>query len=110
MPEPTAGAASEQRATIRFDATMPVHIEGSAGSTQNISAQGVFFETELPQAPGELVSFVIEYRLYGRLHRLMCEGKVVRVEAQDDGRHGVAARLLAPFFEGEEIVAAAPPR
>ena len=109
MAASTIPSASDQRTAVRFDATMPVRIEGCGGETHNISAQGIYFETDLPQVAGALVNFTIEYQLYGRTYRLQCEGKVVRVEAQGE-RLGVAARLLAPFFEAEEVVVApAPP-
>lgn len=88
----------DQRSAERFDATMPVVVAGAPGLTHNISAQGVYFETDAEQKVGALVNFTIEYSLYGRKRRLLCEGKVVRVERQG-GRVGVAARLVAPFFE-----------
>jgi PilZ domain len=88
----------DKRAAERFDATMPVVVAGAPGLTHNISAQGVYFETDAEQRVGALVNFTIEYSLYGRKRRLLCEGKVVRVEKQN-GRIGVAARLVAPFFE-----------
>jgi hypothetical protein len=80
---------------------MPVRIDGIAGETHNISAHGVYFETDVQQRVGALVNFTLEFTLYGRRHRLLCEGKVVRVE-RNGGRIGVAARLVAPFFEGTE--------
>jgi hypothetical protein len=99
----------EQRDSVRFDTQMPVQLAGGAGTTHNISARGVYFETDVQPASGALVNFTIEYNLRGRKHRLMCEGKVVRVEAQG-GKVGVAARLIGPIFDGEEDVAPAPPR
>jgi hypothetical protein len=91
----------EQRIAERFDATLPVTVRGHAGVTQNISAHGVYFETDVAPREGELMNFTVEYTLYGRQHRLLCEGKVVRVERVGD-RVGVAARLVAPFFEEGE--------
>lgn len=99
----------EQRTAVRFDTHMPVHTTAGGGTMHNISAQGVYFETDVEPRQGALVNFSIEYRLQGRLHRLLCEGKVVRVEPHGS-RIGVAARLVAPFFEGEEVVAPAAPR
>jgi len=99
----------EQRAAVRFDTQMPVHTEHGAGTTQNISAQGIYFETDVKPHEGALVNFSIEYHLQGRTHQLLCEGKVVRVEPQG-GRVGVAARLVAPFFDGDEAVAPAKAR
>ena len=88
----------EQRVTERFDTTMPVSVGGMPGVTRNISARGVYFETDVAQRLGALVNFTVEYTLQGRKRYLLCEGKVVRVERQG-GRVGVAARLVAPFFE-----------
>jgi hypothetical protein len=99
----------EQRGAVRFDSQLPVHIEHGAGTTHNVSAQGVYFETDVEPRAGALVNFTIEYRLHGRRHRLLCEGKVVRVEPRG-GRVGVAARLVSPFFEREEIAEPAGPR
>ncbi|MBC5783416.1 PilZ domain-containing protein [Ramlibacter sp. USB13] len=101
-----ARAPRDQRGAVRFDTHMPVHTAQGAGRTHNISAQGVYFETDAEPRAGALVNFQLEYTLQGRRHRLLCEGKVVRVERQGE-RIGVAARLVTPFFEGEEI--AAPP-
>ena len=96
-------AAPDQRSAVRFEANLPVALQGARGETQNISAHGVYFETDVQQRVGELVNFSLEYTLRGRRHRLLCEGKVVRVDVHD-GRVGVAARLVAPFFEGVEEV------
>jgi hypothetical protein len=96
-------AGSEQRAAIRFDTAMPVEVRGSPGETHNVSAQGVYFETDVQQSVGSLVNFTVEFQLQGRRHRLLCEGKVVRVERHGE-RIGVAARLVAPFFDASEEV------
>jgi hypothetical protein len=90
----------DQRVAERFDATLPVTVAGMPGETHNISSHGVYFETDALQRVGSLVNFTVEYTLHGRKHRLLCEGKVVRVE-QQGGRVGVAARLVAPFFEDD---------
>lgn len=105
----THRAAPDHRAAVRFDASLPVQIGELGGTTHNISTQGVYFETDVEHRLGALVNFAIEFKLYGRTHRLLCEGKVVRVEPQGE-RIGVAARLLAPFFEGEEDAPPAPQR
>lgn len=94
----------DARAAARFETRMPVRIAHGSGTTHNISTQGVYFETDEPPPEGSLVNFSVEYTLYGRKHRLLCEAKVVRVEPRGD-RVGVAARLVAPFFEAEEVVA-----
>jgi hypothetical protein len=101
--------AREKRAAIRFDTHMPVQTEHGEGTTQNISAQGVYFETDVEPRAGALVNFSIEYQLHGRKHQLLCEGKVVRVEPQGS-RVRVAARLVAPLFDAVETVQPAKPR
>jgi acyl-coenzyme A thioesterase PaaI-like protein len=91
----------EQRAAVRFDTSMPVRIQGCDGETHNISAHGVYFETRTRQRIGALVNFTVEYTRHGRRHRVLCEGKVVRVDLHGD-RVGVAARLVSGFFAEEE--------
>jgi hypothetical protein len=90
--------SGEQRLAERFATAMPVIVDGAPGEMHNISTQGVYFETDVEQRVGALVNFTVEYTLHGRKHRLLCEGKVVRVDRQGE-RVGVAARLVAPFFE-----------
>jgi hypothetical protein len=96
-----APITDEQRNAVRFDTAMAVGLDGAAGHTQNISAHGVYFETDVEQRVGALVNLTLEFTLYGRRHQLLCEGKVVRVDQNGD-RIGVAARLVAPFFDGYE--------
>lgn len=93
----------EQRGAERFDTALPVSMAGATGATHNISAQGVYFETDVRQEVGSLVNFTLEFTLYGERHQLLCEGKVIRVDTDGD-RVGVAARLVTPFFADTEIV------
>ena len=95
----------DHRAAVRFDSTMPVQIAGQPGQTQNISATGVYFESATRAEIGSLVNFTLEYRMGGELQRIVCEGRVVRVDDRD-GRIGIAARMAAPFFETTEVVEA----
>jgi hypothetical protein len=103
MPRHAARRPRDQRTAARFDTAMPVRMEGRSGETHNISAQGIYFETDVHQRIGSLVNFTVEYTLYGQKHRLLCEGKVIRVEDHGN-RVGIAARMVAPFFAGEETV------
>lgn len=95
-------ASPDQRAAVRFDTHIPVHVGTATGLAQNISNSGICFETAGRQEVGALVNLIVEYTLFGRRQHLACEGKVVRVE-QRDGRSCVAARLLAPFFDEETV-------
>lgn len=111
MKKPAASRRGEQRAAARFTTALPVSVDGSPGCTRDISAQGMYFEADLQQRLGALVNVSVEYTRHGRKQRLLCEGKVVRIDADPaSGRVGIAARLVAPFFDGEEEVAPAPPR
>jgi hypothetical protein len=91
-------ATREQRAAVRFETSLPVALQGARGATHDISAHGVYFECDAEQRLGELVNFTVEFTLEGRAQRLLCEGKVVRVE-RHGSRVGVAARLVAPLFD-----------
>ncbi len=100
---------AEQRAAARFDAALPVELDGVPAQTSNVSATGVYLETDVPHRVGDIVQFTIEFQLHGERHRLTCEGKVVRVDPHGD-RVGVAAHLMAPLFaEPETILAKARP-
>ena len=99
----------DQRGAARFDTRLPVHIAGMEGATHNISAHGVCFEADVAPALGTLLNFTVEFNLHGHRQTLLCEGKVVRVEPRG-GRVGVAARLVAPLFDGVEVAQPAKPR
>ena len=103
---------SDQRAAVRFETRLPIRIDGAQGVARNISNTGIYFETDLEQAPasGQLVNVMVEYTVQGRKRQLACEGQVLRVTSKDEGRVAVAARLLSPFFAvgrgGDAAVAA----
>jgi len=100
MDNENAIADCDQRRSDRFATGLPVCVDGAPGETRNVSARGIYFETVAEQRVGSLVNISVEYTLQGRRQRLLCEGKVVRVEPRGD-RIGVAARLLAPMFDEE---------
>ena len=97
---------TDHRTAARFDTALAVTVAGRKAETQNISATGVFFETDVDMPLGALVNISVQFTYGGRKHWLDCEGKVVRV-IHADGHHGVGAQLVTPFFssESEEIVA-----
>jgi hypothetical protein len=108
-PSTPAFPAQDLRAAARFDTVMALEVEGIEAWTRNISATGVYFETEAQPPLGALLNLSLAFTRGGRKHWLLCEGKVVRVSPKND-RVGVAARLLTPFFApAEEHPAAAGP-
>lgn len=91
----------DHRAAARFDTALAVDVAGLKAEARNISATGVYFETDVDLPLGSLVSMNVQFTHGGRKHSVACEGKVVRV-THEDGHHGIGAQLLTPFFSGEE--------
>lgn len=93
----TIALAHDHRSADRFDTDLAVDVEGLVARTRNISATGVYFETDVELPIGSLVNLNVQFTQGGQKHWLSCEGKVVRV-IHEEGHHVVAARLLTPFF------------
>jgi hypothetical protein len=97
----SSATQDEHRAAARFDTALTVDVEGMSARTRNISATGVFFETDVDLPVGTLLNMSLQFQQGGRKHWLLCEGKVVRV-THADGQTGVGARLVTPFFSDVE--------
>lgn len=82
----------------RVPAALPVSLDRGAGITRDVSASGVFFETDVNYAPGSEISFAIE--LNGPAGKMMfkCLGQIVRVEERG-GKVGVAAKIIESRLE-----------
>ena len=91
----------EHRQAARFDTAIEVDVEGLPARARNISASGVYFETDVELPVGAVLNLNVQFTHHGRKQWLACEGTVVRV-THTHGQHGVAARLLTPFFAPEE--------
>ena len=90
---------AELREAVRFTTAMPLEMEGISGFTRDVSDTGVYFETEALTAEiGPLVNFSLQYQSGGRMQKVECEARVVRVEAHGD-HLGIAAELLEPLFQ-----------
>ena len=92
-------AQGERRGAERFDAAMPVSVNGDPATTRDLSASGLSFLAERTYEPGTLVDVVIEYLLDGHHYPLRCQAEVVRVEPTADGFR-IGARL-APQWQSE---------
>ena len=87
------------RCEIRVPAVLPVTLEHGAGITRNVSASGLFFETDQLLTPGAAINFSLEFEnARGGPLRLKCEARIVRVE-QQVGKIGVAAAITSSRFE-----------
>lgn len=88
----------ERRRDQRVRRELRVDLGAIFGTTRNVSASGMFFETDVPMAIGCEVSFqvVLETPEGGRL--LRCRGEVVRVRPEA-GRMGMAVKILESTIE-----------
>jgi PilZ domain len=90
--------AKGNRSEERVPAALPVRLDRGTGITRDVSASGVFFETDVDYAPGSAISFAID--LHGPAGKMMlkCQGQIVRVEDRG-GKVGVAAKIVESQLE-----------
>lgn len=87
--------------------TLPVSLQGGAtGTTRDLSASGIYFETDVEPVQDSALAFSVEFNSGSGGMALRCQARVVRVERLG-GRVGVAARILESKLEP---VRAAPAR
>lgn len=67
---------------------------GSNGVTRDISASGLYFETDSEQQVGSLIEFEIELDTPGGPMKFKAQGQIVRIE-QLGGRTGAGVKLLS---------------
>ena len=84
----------ESRSEERVRAALPVQVgDRVCGITRDVSASGIFFETDDTFTAGGSISFAIDIDAPGGRMVMSCRGEVVRVE-QRDRRVGVAVRIV----------------
>ena len=88
--------SADRRQARRYRIALPVALEHGTGVTRDVSACGVFFETDLSFSPGVTISLslVLEHADADGPLCFQCQGEVVRVE-QRAGKVGVAVRLTS---------------
>ena len=91
-------ASGEQRGAVRVAAPLPVEIDGAPGRVRDISASGVYVETEAIGDFGPIVGLTLTLHTDGEWRTVTCDARVVRVEVHGN-RLGIAARLPAPLLE-----------
>ena len=112
-----ANTGAKRSREERVTAALPVSLDRGTGTTRDVSASGVFFETDVNYATGSEISFAIE--LNGPAGKLMlkCQGQIVRVEDRGgkvEARAGLAHRLLQrgtvghPVEGSDELLGARP--
>lgn len=86
----------DRRKAPRFQVALPVELLEGRGISRDLSAGGVFFETDRVFGLGEVIQFalVLEYIDPGQPVRLQCRGRVVRLERRGNTM-GVAVAIAA---------------
>jgi PilZ domain-containing protein len=92
-------ARLDNRTEDRVDRALPVDLGSVKGVTRNVSASGVFFETDAQYAVGSEISFVVDLETTGAKMVLRCRGGIVRV-TQGDGKIGVAVKIAESSMVG----------
>lgn len=91
---------SENRQAERIHLALPIQIGTETAETRDISPSGVYLETSTSFEVGSEVDFSIELRhvrIDGAV-RLICKGRIVRVE-RHDSRLGVAVTIDSHRFQ-----------
>ncbi len=108
---PTAPNRLERRAAQRFDHQVRVAIQSKGGTqvdfgfTQDLSARGAFFFTQLPLQVGdetELTLTMPSEIAMAENARVRCAARVIRTTASATGGRGVAVVLAGYEFLPEE--------
>jgi PilZ domain-containing protein len=88
----------DQRAEERIGAAWPVDLGASTGVTCDVSASGMFFETDATYALGNEVTFAVDLATPCGKLTLRCQGSIVRLEPREH-RVGVAVKITASKLE-----------
>ena len=87
-----------KRREERVKTALPVVMEDAIGITSDVSASGVFFETEASMSVGNSIRFTVEFDSpRGKMH-LNCVGRIVRTETRNS-RSGVAVKITSSQME-----------
>ena len=85
----------EKRSRERICTALPVRLGNATGITRDVSASGIFFETDAADAVGDmiLISLTVEFDTLRGKRMLSCQGDIVRIEPRD-ASVGVAVRII----------------
>ena len=82
----------DKRRDTRVSASLPVEAAGVAGIARDVSATGIFFETDAAYAIGSSLSLALDLDTPWGKVMIRCKGKIVRVESRDR-KVGVAVQF-----------------
>ncbi len=95
----------EKRKGKRLGAALAVKVGKTAGVTRDVSASGVFFETDAAYHKGSKIHFEIDLDTPWGKVVCDCRGRIVRVE-----RHDRTVGIAVQFSEPKPRARKAPPR
>jgi hypothetical protein len=90
--------SANQRAEERVSTACPVDLGTSSGVTRDVSASGMFFETDATLSLGNEITFSVELDTPGGNLTLRCRGSIVRLEPREN-RVGVAVKITESKLE-----------
>lgn len=103
----SASGQALRRQEQRFDTTLVVRLEHGEGIVRNVSANGIYFVTDVALEEGATLKFTLEFRdLPGGPLQAICDARVVRVERRE-AKKGVAATISS--FEFRRVSRSEPP-
>lgn len=85
--------AHHKRAAERVATALMVRSGGVTGVTRDVSASGIFFETDIRYDVGNEIRLTVEFDSPTGKMNLECRGKIVRVEATG-ATVGVAVKII----------------
>jgi hypothetical protein len=86
------GKKNRENRGERVRASLPIDFGSGRGLTRDVSASGIFFETDAAFSVGNSVDFTVEFAAARRI-LMRCRGEIVRVESHG-GRLGVGVRIV----------------
>ncbi|MEO6212600.1 MAG: PilZ domain-containing protein [Vicinamibacterales bacterium] len=80
----------ERRRTPRYRIDTAIAVDSGTGRTIDLSSNGVYFESQRPQKPGDEVALVFPFEHVGPHASVSCNAQIVRVDARGE-QFGIAA-------------------
>ena len=97
------GNEQNKRREERVSAVLPVSLGNAEGSTCDVSASGMFFETSATFEMGCEIDFSVEFDAPEGKRILRCRGSIVRTVVRGD-RLGVGVKILESTMEARSAV------
>jgi len=96
-----AATGSEKRLGERVEAAFAVRLGDASGVTRNVSASGLYFETQAALSVGGRINFAVDLEIAGASMVLSCLGEIVRIDQRGD-QQGVAIKILDSTLSAQD--------